>query len=125
MKANVSVLAVDDNADLLNLVATALRDIAGIPVRCFDNPTSALAHFSTHPQECTLVISDFDMPGMTGAEMLCAMAAQRPGLPTILFSGSSPEEIAARGVPTGCRFLPKPAGLTDLLDVVSTLANAA
>jgi DNA-binding NtrC family response regulator len=125
MKATVSILAVDDNADLLELVAIALREVAGVPVQCFDNPRSALAHFSDHPSECTLVISDFDMPGMTGAEMLRAMTAQRPGLATILFSGSSPEEIASRGIPSGCRFLPKPAGLSELIHAVTSLAEAA
>ncbi len=119
-----AIVVVDDNPAILDAVAGMIEVVAGIPVRCFESPIAALHHFTLHPQACRLVISDFDMPEMNGAEMLRAMVAQRPELPAILFSGSTKEEIVASSLPAHCRFFSKAGGFSHLMEAVQLLAAA-
>jgi len=55
------------------------------------------------------VILDQTMPGITGMNLAREIAAARPGLPVVLYTGNSErveqEELDAAGV---CALLPKP-----------------
>ncbi len=119
------IAVIDDDPDLLDLVAGFLRLTFDTPIRCFASPSEALRDFSAHPEEYPLVITDFEMPGMNGAELLRAMRAQSPSLEAIVFSGSAEQEIIERGLPPNCRFLPKAGGFSPLVNAVKELSHAA
>src|SRR5690242_8758674 len=60
------ILAVDDDPDLRDLVALALRAGRHEVLTAADGPT-ALALASARPPD--LVVTDYQMPGMTGVEL--------------------------------------------------------
>jgi DNA-binding NtrC family response regulator len=123
--AAVRIVLVDDDRAILEVVANFIQAVFAADVRCFDTPAAALHDFEMHPDECRLVITDFDMPGMNGTELLLAMRRRSPGLQAIVFSGSSEQEIVELGLPPNCSFLPKAGGFPKLIDAVQKLASAA
>ncbi len=119
------IVLVDDDRAILDVVAEFIESAFSADVRCFDSPQAALRDFEKHPGDCQLVITDFDMPGMNGTELLHAMRRQAPELQAIVFSGSSEQEIVELGLPPNCCFLPKAGGFPKLIDAVQKLAKAA
>ena len=81
-----SVLLVDDNEDVLD-VLTIFFEKAGAEVAAVSDPTVALEAFREDPEAWDLLLTDFDMPGMTGAELARGAKAVRPHIPVILMTG--------------------------------------
>ena len=65
--ADVTVLAVDDNADALEVLAMSLRG-AGAQVRTASSGAQAVAEWSREPG--SVLVCDLGMPGMDGFEVL-------------------------------------------------------
>lgn len=80
-----SVLAVDDDALVLMNTAAMLED-AGHEVIEASSANQAL-HILRNKPNVDLVITDHAMPGMTGAELAAAIAAEFPELPVIIATG--------------------------------------
>lgn len=78
------VAVVDDDQRVLRSLEDLLES-ANYAVRAFTSGTELLA--SDGLQEIDCLISDIDMPGMDGLELLRLFHAARPGLPTILITG--------------------------------------
>ncbi|KAA8606681.1 histidine kinase [Salipiger aestuarii] len=80
------ILAVDDDADLLELSARQLRSLGYAVVTAPDGP-SALALLEDIP-EIDLLYTDVSMPGdMDGGELATRARARRPGLAVLYTSG--------------------------------------
>jgi CheY-like chemotaxis protein len=65
----------------------------------------AMEVLSRHTGQINLVLLDLTMPRMNGREALGAIAARYPGLPCVVMSGYSEEEVASKleGLPlAGC-----------------------
>jgi len=111
------VLLVDDDADLLRLLAMRLSS-AGYRVSSAESAEAALAQLAqTRPQ---LVISDVQLPGADGLALFERIRAQHPALPVILLTahGTIPDAVEAtsRGVFT---YLTKPYDGKQLLEQVA------
>ncbi len=119
-----AILLVDDDREVLDVVATLLSLETHVPVRSFTSPQAALQAFAAQPEGFQLVVTDFDMPGMNGADLLRQIRALRPELPAFVFSGSARQDIVASGLPADCPFLEKPAGLPALVEAIQ-IAEAA
>lgn len=78
-----TVLVVDDQKDLLD-VLTAMLEAAGAEVAPSTEPADILAAIEGDPSAWDLVITDYDMPGMTGAELVEAISALAPKVPVLL-----------------------------------------
>jgi len=83
------VLCVDDDEDYVNMVATRLSDYEDLKVT---TETSAAAALDSLGQTDCLV-SDYEMPGMDGLELLATVREYAPQLPFVLFTGTEPDEI--------------------------------
>ncbi|MGF7147353.1 PAS domain S-box-containing protein [Sphingomonas zeicaulis] len=83
--ASLRILAVDDDALVLINTAALLEDL-GHEVIEAGSGEEALALFRT-AGEIDLLLTDHAMPGMTGTELIAAIDAERPGIPTIIASG--------------------------------------
>lgn len=110
------VLLVDDDPDLLRLLAMRLT-AAGCAVTSAESGEQALAMLSV--QRPHLVITDLRMQGMDGMALFSAIQEANPALPVIILTahGSIPEAVAAtkRGV---FGFLTKPFDSKILLEHV-------
>src|SRR5512146_2040978 len=111
------ILLVDDDKDLLQLIAMRLR-AAGYAVTTADSGESALASATVSRPD--LVITDLRMHGMDGMALFDAIHRDAPSLPVVILTahGTIPEAVAAtrRGV---FSFLTKPFDGKVLLDTVA------
>jgi CheY-like chemotaxis protein len=90
MSAVGHVLAVEDNPAFLGVIAWSLRK-AGLEVTTAENGLEAWKYLQEH--EVDLVVTDFNMPEMTGGD-LCAKIGEDPrhrGTPVILMTALAAE----------------------------------
>ncbi|MDS0220900.1 PAS domain S-box protein [Haloarcula sp. S1AR25-5A] len=115
----ISVLHVDDDPDLGDLVAVHLEQTHdGISVCTERNAADGLERLSDRAFDC--VVSDHDMPGMDGLEFLKVVREEYEELPFILFTGKGNEEIASDAISAGVtEYLQKGVGT----DQYAVLAN--
>jgi two-component system response regulator GlrR len=114
---NSKVLLVDDDKDLLQLIAMRLT-AAGYAVTAVESGEAALAALSvSRPQ---VVVTDLRMQGMDGMALFDAIHRDSPSLPVLILTahGTIPEAVTAtrRGV---FSFLTKPFEPKVLLDTVA------
>jgi PAS domain S-box-containing protein len=95
-KKKASVLVIDDDPDVREFIATSLAE-CGFAVREAADGAAGLESFEKKPPD--LVVLDFVMPGMSGAEVANRMLAERPGQPILFVSGFSETEAIRRLAP--------------------------
>ncbi|WP_028580636.1 response regulator [Desulfogranum japonicum] len=83
---NGKVLVVDNEPEIAELISRYLRkeNITAVP---FYDSKAALRRFLQQPEEFALVITDYDMPDLTGVELAQNIRQADPALPVILISG--------------------------------------
>jgi len=111
------VAVVDDDEGILRSLEYLLES-ADYAVRLFHSGTELLDGGCLNEIDC--LISDIDMPGMDGFELLRLVHAARPGLPIILITGYP--DTLKRLPPLGGsnpRFFTKPFNGPELLAAVS------
>jgi PAS domain S-box-containing protein len=82
------VLCVDDEPEIVNMIAKMLKNLGYIPVTCIQGH-EALALIREAPNRFALLITDQVMPGMTGLELVHEAHHIRPDLPVLLCTGFS------------------------------------
>jgi two-component system response regulator FlrC len=114
------VFVADDDRDLLALVASLLRG-EGFFVREATNGADLLA--LAEKSQADLMITDVQMPGISGLDVLSNMQRHHPGVPVILMTGFATnllrEEAAAKGA---AAVLSKPFRSANLLELVARYA---
>ena len=65
----------------------------------------ASASVGAAPQGVDIVVTDFNMPDMSGLELVSALAALRADLPVVLSSGLLSEDLRQRAQALGVRAL--------------------
>jgi PAS domain S-box-containing protein len=98
------VVYVDDDPTMVLMVQALLRRW-GYQVRCFGDPRAALDALRADPDAADLVVTDYNMPGISGLDLARELARLRPRLPVIISSGYLTEEIAAAAAQAGVRAL--------------------
>jgi len=111
------VLYVEDDPELARLLERYLEhEREGIAVETCEDPRVALDRIPELGVDC--VISDYDMPGMDGLELLAAVREEFPELPFVLFTGKGSEDVASEAISKGVDdYLRKGTG--DRLDVLA------
>ena len=91
------VLHVDDEAQIGDLVQDYLERLDDrLAVVTETDPQAALDRLGSAPVDC--IVSDFQMPGMDGIELLRTVRGEYPNLPFILFTGKGSEEVASEAI---------------------------
>jgi FixJ family two-component response regulator len=110
------VAVVDDDQRILGSLADLLES-ADYGVRAYGSGPALLESASLHEIAC--LISDIDMPGMDGFELLRLVHEARPELPAILITGfpETLERLPGRGA-GGPRVFTKPFDASELLAAV-------
>lgn len=91
-----TILLVDDDPAVREVTAAMLEDL-GYDVVEAESGDQAL-ELLVRGNHVDLLMADFAMPGMTGADLTKAAAERRPGLPVLLVTGYADERaIAAVG----------------------------
>jgi len=96
----IRVLHVDDEPAFAELAADCLeRESDVLTVDSATSASSAIEDLEATAIDC--IVSDYDMPEMTGLEFLELVREQHPRLPFILFTGKGSEEIASEAISIG------------------------
>lgn len=97
MGLELTVILVDDDPDFLDLGAKLLeRANPRLTVLSETEPERVLNRLKLRDISC--VVSDYDMPGMNGLELLRKVREEFPRLPFILFTGKGSEDVASKAV---------------------------
>jgi CheY-like chemotaxis protein len=103
----LSVLVVDDESTVLELVESILKD-AGYSVVAAHGADDALKAFEKMPRP-DLLLTDVVMPGMSGPMLVDHLLTREPGLKVLFMSGYDDRQVVQRYVvEKGFRLLSKP-----------------
>ncbi|WP_374569043.1 CHASE domain-containing protein [Ideonella sp.] len=100
--AHRHVMYLDDDPVMVVMVEGLLRH-AGYRVTTFEDPREAMARLRARPAEVDLVVTDFNMPGLSGLEVAGELASLRPGLPVVISSGYVTEALLDAAARVGVR----------------------
>jgi len=104
LPVDASVLVIDDDPDVRSFVAATLEDL-GYRVRQARDGQEGLRAYGEGAAD--LVILDFIMPGLTGADVARQIRTERPAQPILFVSGYSETEAIREAAP-GAPLLAKP-----------------
>lgn len=117
--AEKTVAVVDDDEAVRLYLAEALS-AEGYDLRMFDSASTALGWLASAGERVDLWLSDINMPGMSGIELLRNVKRFTPDLPFILVSGLCDLPMAQEAMRAGATdYLLKPVDPDDLLGMVS------
>ena len=87
------VAVIDDDIDITKLFHDVLcENLVDASVYAFNDPISALEHFTENKENYALIISDLRMPGLNGLELLKKAKVSNPKVRTILMSAYNFDE---------------------------------
>ena len=127
---SVLILVVDDEPDVEELFRQQFRrDLRAqrFMMDFADSAADALARIAgTIEQSLILILSDINMPGMTGLEMLPRVRELRPTVPVIMITAYGDPETKRKAIEGGATgLLTKPIDFTLLREEIDTrLAQA-
>jgi CheY-like chemotaxis protein len=121
-------MIVDDEPDLLAITGTMLEN-RGYKVHAFTDPIKALDHVKVDScKECSVVVSDIRMPGMSGFELVRYLKEARPEMKVILITAFkiNKEEVQKVLPSTPVDgFVTKPFRSADLIEAVKLACSVA
>jgi CheY-like chemotaxis protein len=118
-EAKPRLLIVDDEPHIRSSMSEILAEV-GYRVRSAPDGRAALAEIRREAPE--VLVSDMNMPGMSGSELLPLVRREFPRIRLVAMSGAfSGEEIPA-GVPADA-FYPKSASMEQLLEIMESFSS--
>jgi CheY-like chemotaxis protein len=115
------ILCADDEPAITTLLHRILKG-RGFDVDVVNCGRGALDTLLTHPNRFALLISDHDMPGLTGLELVTCMREQGCMVPVLLFSSSLNAELERRYAAMGVAHrLHKPTDFQPLLVAIEEI----
>jgi DNA-binding NtrC family response regulator len=112
-----TILVAEDDEGVRNLIETALRR-HGHTVLSASDGASAMAILEREGTEVDLLVSDVNMPGIGGLELLALARARRPDLAAILASGTDRWELPPDRIDSDVTLLEKPFSIHHLIDAI-------
>jgi len=117
------ILLVEDNRDAALFVTHVLEKQGQFEVTHTPDPAAALALVVDEPWD--LVISDLELPGMNGLELITALRRLVPLLPVMIVTAHESAARVAEVREAGCPVLLKPLRVDELLSTVAALIRDA
>ncbi|WP_049922322.1 bacterio-opsin activator domain-containing protein [Halopiger djelfimassiliensis] len=124
MTNQITVLVVDNEPGFPELAGEMLErerdEIVAVPAR---SGTEALEILAQRSVDC--IVSDYEMPELTGLELLERVREDDPDLPFILFTGRGSEEVASEAIAAGVtQYLQKESGEEQYTLLANQITNA-
>ncbi|MBX7165354.1 MAG: response regulator [Pirellulales bacterium] len=118
------ILIVDDSAIDRRLAGGILEKHPQFSVDYAADGSEALAHLETHAAD--LVVTDLQMPGLNGLELVEAIRRRWPLVPVILMTAHGSEDIAVAALEHGAAsYVPKSVLARELNDTVENVLAVA
>ena len=106
------ILLVDDDPSVRRICRIVLER-AGFGVIESDSGHTAHTLWQMHGHGIDLLVTDYEMPGLTGLQLSVLLRNAKPSLKVLLISGFIQDSI-----PSSIAFLPKPFSSVDLTEAV-------
>lgn len=113
---NVKIAVIDGDIMVRDFVTTVLMYCVNRDVMSFDNGMSAWRYIESTGSP-DIVISEIDVAGLNGFELLAKFKEKHPGKKCLLMSANPDDEQSARDSGADA-FLAKPVSINDLFGVV-------
>jgi CheY-like chemotaxis protein len=117
------VLLVDDHDGVRTTTAALLRDLGHHVVEASDG-AGILSIIRADPSCCDLLLTDYAMPHVSGAEVIRQARQLRPGLPAIIITGYADAQSISRR-PEDVLVLSKPFTPEQLTAAIATAVPSA
>lgn len=104
----LQVLLVDDEPGQLRIRELILRN-AGFAVQLATDAESALERLGAAPSEIGLLITDHNLPGLRGPDLVRSFRQSSPALPIVVLTGMPGIESEYDGLEVTVRLKPLPA----------------
>ncbi|HEX8466954.1 MAG TPA: response regulator [Allosphingosinicella sp.] len=117
------ILLVDDHDAVRETTAGMLSDM-GHEVECASDGPGLLRKLSAAPAEYDLIITDYAMPLLSGADVLKQAREIRPGMPGIIISGYA-DSCSITGQGNESAVLTKPFTLDQMKNAIGAIGGAA
>lgn len=115
------VIVVEDDPDVAFYVKTVLTK-NGCIVQTFVDPAFAKQAMTLY--EPDVVMTDIEMPGISGLELIKQVRGVRPGTPVVVMTAHASAEYAIEALRNNAdEFLTKPIASADLISIVTRLAE--
>lgn len=109
--AELSVIVIDDNKQAVRLISMMLDDMGVGKVATSYDPVSGLEAILTATTPIDVIICDWNMPNMTGLELLKKLRSSGNLTPFIMITGRDTVESAIDAASSGVTaYMPKPFG---------------
>lgn len=120
----INILHVEDEPDIAELTKSFLeQESESFEVRTETEPETAVQIVNDEQFDC--IVSDYNMPGMNGIDLLQEIRSDHPDLPFILYTGRGSEEIASEAISAGVTdYLQKGSGTDHYVVLANRIENA-
>jgi DNA-binding NtrC family response regulator len=124
--AGLSILVVDDDEDMRKLICAMLKRMnAGILVVEAHSGGEALERLSVAREPFSIVICDWEMPGMSGIDLFKQVHTSDPKLPFLMLTGRADLESVVAAKKAGIMgYLVKPVSPLKLRAKIGILLSA-
>jgi DNA-binding NtrC family response regulator len=116
-----TIFVVDDKADVVKVVTTILK-ASGFRVLSASDGLSALQISIDYPDKIDLLLSDIEMPGMTGPQLGINIKKSRPDMHVMLMSSLPGGDLLVLNY--GWAFIRKPFLVKKLIAMVSAVLDS-
>jgi CheY-like chemotaxis protein len=90
-----TVLVVDDDERLVTLVAEMVTAVGYRALKA-TGPREAVDVFESADRQVDVLLTDFQMPGWNGEELIGSLRKKTPGLPAVIMTGYA--DLLSRGL---------------------------
>lgn len=111
----MNVMLVDDDQKSLESLSSALR-LNGFHVKSFNSSIQALDIFRQYSPDIDVIVTDYHLPKMNGIELLKEIHKINPGIPVIIISGESKQNIEQLSLKANAiAFFQKPLNINHII----------
>jgi two-component system response regulator PilR (NtrC family) len=115
------ILIVDDDENLLDLMGVYLKSVG------LEHDLAISAEQARNSLKCSVydvIVSDFNMPGESGLDLLHYVSSMYPGTPFVLMTGCDDPQIKRESIRMGVHaYIQKPFYLNELYQIIINLAR--
>jgi len=120
--STAQILIIEDDEEMRSLLKELLED-EGFETQCASNGADALREIVKKPFD--LIVTDIEMPGLTGLDILPEMKRLRPEASIIVMTSFASEEVYRRSLEKGAGgYLEKPIHIEKLKALIHEMLSA-
>ena len=119
--SQITILIVEDDQDLRESLATALRD-EGYTVIAAQDADEAIASVKAH--KVNIIFMDICLPGLNGVGVYKAVKKIRPAVKTVMMTGFFVQDLINEAISAGAYdILYKPFTMDDILKMIKKITG--